>query len=125
MDVEDVTVSSVRKNTSNNTLTVYGANFTKNTKIFVNGNKVPTTFLTSNLITTSLDNVQNGDTITVNILGSKSLLLRAGTGEVVYEDPDIVPRRKIRPRFQTSATEMKIPRQKALRRRTLRQKVPR
>ena len=70
MDVEDVTVSSVRKNTSNNTLTVYGANFTKNTKIFVNGNKVPTTFLTSNLITTSLDNVQNGDTITVNILGS-------------------------------------------------------
>ena len=108
MDVEDVTVSSVRKNTSNNTLTVYGANFTKNTKIFVNGNKVPTTFLTSNLITTSLDNVQNGDTITVNILGSKSLLLRAGTGEVVYEDPDIVPETEDPTEIpDTSATEMK------------------
>lgn len=109
MDVEDVTVSSVRKNTSNNTLTVYGANFTKNTKIFVNGNKVPTTFLTSNLITTSLDNVQNGDTITVNILGSKSLLLRAGTGEVVYEDPDIVPETEdpIPEIPDTTATEMK------------------
>ena len=108
MDVEDVTVSSVRKNTSNNTLTVYGANFTKNTKIFVNGNKVPTTFLTSNLITTSLDNVQNGDTITVNILGSKSLLLRAGTGEVVYEDPDIVPETEDPTEIpETSATEMK------------------
>ena len=108
MDVEDVTVSSVRKNTSNNTLTVYGANFTKNTKIFVNGNKVPTTFLTSNLITTSLDNVQNGDTITVNILGSKSLLLRAGTGEGVYEDPDIVPETEDPTEIpETSATEMK------------------
>ena len=108
MDVEDVTVSSVRKNTSNNTLTVYGANFTKNTKIFVNGNKVPTTFLTSNLITTSLDNVQNGDTITVNILGSKSLLLRAGTGEVIYEDPDIVPETEDPTEIpETSATEMK------------------
>lgn len=108
MDVEDVTVSSVRKNTSNNTLTVYGANFTKNTKIFVNGNKVPTTFLTSNLITTSLDNVQNGDTITVNILGSKSLLLRAGTGEVVYEDPDIVPETEDPTEIpDTTATEMK------------------
>ena len=101
MDVEDVTVSSVRKNTSNNTLTVYGANFTKNTKIFVNGNKVPTTFLTSNLITTSLDNVQNGDTISVNVLGSKSLLLRAGTGEVIYEGSGyLFRRRKIRPRFR-------------------------
>ena len=87
---------------------MYGANFTKNTKIFVNGNKVPTTFLTSNLITTSLDNVQNGDTITVNILGSKSLLLRAGTGEVVYEDPDIVPETEDPTEIpETSATEMK------------------
>ena len=108
MDVEDVTVASVRKNTSNNTLTVYGANFTKNTKIFVNGNIVPTTFLTSNLITTSLDNVQNGDTITVNILGSKSLLLRAGTGEVVYEDPDIVPETEDPTEIpDTTATERK------------------
>lgn len=90
MDVEDVVITSVRKNTSNNTLTVYGSNFTKNTKIFVNGTKVPTTYLNSALITTSLDNVENGDIITVNILGSKSILLRAGVGEVVYIDPDII-----------------------------------
>lgn len=91
MDVEDVTIASARKNTSNNTLTVYGSNFTKNTKIFVNGTKVPTTYLTSGLITTSLDNVKNGDVITVNILGSKSILLRAGVGEVIYVDPDVIP----------------------------------
>ena len=90
MDVEDVTITSVRKNTYNNTLTVYGDNFTKNTKIFVNGSKVSTNYLTPSFISTSLDNVKDGDTITVNILGSKSIMLREGVGEVVYIDPDVV-----------------------------------
>lgn len=90
MDVEDVTISSLRKNSGNGTLSVYGSNFTKNTKIFVNGSKVSTSFVSSALLTTSLDNVKDGDVITVNILGSKSILLRAGIDEVVYEDPDII-----------------------------------
>lgn len=110
MDVEDVTIASARKNTSNNTLTVYGSNFTKNTKIFVNGNKVPTTYLTSGLITTSLDNVKNGDVITVNILGSKSILLRAGVGEVVYVDPDVILDTELpmgTESTETTSTEMK------------------
>lgn len=91
MDVEDVTVSSVRKNANSNTLTVYGTNFTRNTKIFVNGTKVPTTYLTPALIRTDIANVKDGDVITVNILGSKGILLRAGVGEVIYDDPDVVP----------------------------------
>lgn len=110
MDVEDVTIASARKNTSNNTLTVYGSNFTKNTKLFVNGNKVPTTYLTSGLITTSLDNVKNGDVITVNILGSKSILLRAGVGEVVYVDPDVILDTELpmgTESTETTSTEMK------------------
>lgn len=90
MDVEDVNISTVRKNPGNNTLTVYGSNFTKNSKIFVNGSRVSTTYLTSALLTTSLDNVKDGDVITVNVLGSKSILLRAGVDEVIYEDPDVI-----------------------------------
>ena len=90
MDVEDISISAVRKNASTNLMTVYGSNFTKNTKIFVNGTKVPTDFVTSSLITTSLDNVTDGDTITVNTLGSKNILLRAGTDEVTYVDPDVI-----------------------------------
>lgn len=90
MDVEDVTISSLSKNSDKGTLSVYGSNFTKNTKIFVNGSRVSTSFVSSALLTTSLDNVKDGDVITVNILGSKSILLRAGINEVVYEDPDII-----------------------------------
>lgn len=97
MDVEDVTISSVRKNTYSDTLTVYGSNFTKNTKIFVNGSKVSTKYLTPTMISTDIANVKDGDIITVNILGSKSILLREGVGEVVYEDPDVV--------YETETTE--------------------
>ena len=89
MDVEDVVIKSVRKNTINHTLAVYGSNFTKNAKIFVNGEKVSTTYLTSGIITTFLDNVQDGDVITVAITGSQGIILREGTSEIVYEDPDV------------------------------------
>ncbi len=88
MDVEDVTISTVRKNESSGVLMVYGSNFTKNTKIFVNGEKVSTSYVAPYCITTSLEHVKDGDTVTVNILGSKSIVLRAGVGEVVYDDPD-------------------------------------
>ena len=90
MDVEDVVISSVSKNIYNNTLTVYGSNFTKNTKIFVNGSKVATNYLTPSFISTSLENVEDGDLITVNILGSKSIILREGVGEILYTDPDVI-----------------------------------
>lgn len=105
MDVEDVTVSSVRKNSLNNTLTVTGSNFTKNAKIFVNGNKVSTKYLTPGLLSTDIENVKDGDVITVNILGSKSILLRAGVGEVVYEDPDFIRETEEPTEPETAATE--------------------
>jgi len=74
----------------NNTLAVYGSNFTKNAKIFVNGEKVPTTYLTSGILTTSLDNVSDGDVISVSITGSQGIILRASNDEVIYEDPDVI-----------------------------------
>ena len=90
MDVEDVNVDSVRKNRLNDTLAVYGSNFTKNAKIFVNGEKVATTYLTSGIITTSLNNVNDGDVISVSITGSQGIILRASNDEVIYEDPDVL-----------------------------------
>ena len=73
MDVEDVNVTSVRKNVLNNTLAVYGSNFTKNAKIFVNGEKVLPLTLPSGILTTSLDNVSDGDVISVSITGPRAL----------------------------------------------------
>lgn len=89
MDVEDVIISNIRPYTEDNKLMVIGFHFTKNTKIFVNGTKVPTTYISPSHLTTSLDHVSDGDVITVNLLGSKSILLREGVGEIIYEDPNI------------------------------------
>jgi hypothetical protein len=90
MDVEDVTVNAVRKSAANNTLIVSGSNFTRYTKVYVNGEKIPTTYLTSSMLSISLDNVTDGDVITVNTLGSKGITLREGVGEAKYEDPDVL-----------------------------------
>lgn len=90
MDVEDVPIFSVQKDALENKLKVRGSNFTKNTKIFVNGEKVSTSYISSALVTTSLNHVSDGDVITVNVLGSKSILLRAGINEMIYLDPDVV-----------------------------------
>ena len=85
-------------------LVVYGSNFTKNTKIFVNGEKVATSFLSPRIIRTSLDNVSDGDVITVNVLGSKSILLRAGANERIYDDPDVVSETEIPEMTESSET---------------------
>lgn len=105
MDVEDVSVTSVKKDRYNNAISVYGANFTKNTKIFVNGEKVATTYVGPRLIRTSLTNISDGDTVTVNVIGSKGIILRAGKNEVVYTDPDIVPETETTEPENTESTE--------------------
>lgn len=104
MDVEDVTITNLHKDTSTHNLVVYGSNFTKNTKIFVNGEKVATSFLSPRIIRTSLDNVSDGDVITVNVLGSKSILLRAGANERIYDDPDVVSETEIPEMTESSET---------------------
>jgi hypothetical protein len=58
--------------------------------VYVNGEKIPTTYLTSSMLSISLDNVTDGDVITVNTLGSKGITLREGVGEAKYEDPDVL-----------------------------------
>ena len=105
MDVEDVNVDSVRKNRLNDTLAVYGSNFTKNAKIFVNGEKVATTYLTSGIITTSLNNVNDGDVISVSITGSQGIILRASNDEVIYEDPDVLETETEEPTETSEASE--------------------
>ena len=87
MDVEDVTITSVHYSTSSNKITLYGKNFTKNTKIFVNGEKVGTTYVTPSMITTSAANLSDGDTVTVKVLGSKGIVLRESPDEMIYHAP--------------------------------------
>lgn len=82
MGIDEVTISKFW-NTSDNKVCVYGSNFTPWTKIFVNGTKVPTTFVSSSVLRIRSDNIADGDTVTANILGSSSTLFRS-SNEMIY-----------------------------------------
>ena len=66
-------------------LHIYGDNFTKWSKVYVNGEKVTTTYESGQVLTISADNIQNGDTITVNQLGSSSTIFRSSNDYMFYD----------------------------------------
>lgn len=89
MDVEDISVQSLRRDLDRGLLFVAGKNFTKNTKVFVNGEKIPTKYYNASLVAVSLEDVRDGDSVTVKITGSRGIILREGTNDLVYDDPDV------------------------------------
>lgn len=89
MGIDDISINSLHKNTTNNTLTVYGSNFTKYSKVFVNGEKVPTNFISTGMLTVNLNKVKDGDTIQVNIVGAQSAIFRS-SNEFIYVDPAVI-----------------------------------
>ncbi len=88
MDVEDISVQSLRRDPERGLLFVAGKNFTKNTRVFVNGEKIPTKYYNASLVAVSLEDVADGDSVTVKITGSRGIILRESTNDLVYDDPD-------------------------------------
>ena len=89
MGIKDISIKALHKNTTNNTLTVYGNNFTKYSKVFVNGEKVPTNFISTGMLTVNLNKVTDGDTIMVNIVGAQGAIFRS-SNEYTYVDPAVI-----------------------------------
>lgn len=73
----------------NGKLHIYGQNFTKWSKVYVNGEKVPTTYESGQVLTIKNSDVQNGDTITVCQLGSSDTIFRE-SNEYTVNDPTFV-----------------------------------
>lgn len=88
MGVEDTVVSIVRPYTQHGYLSIRGKNFTRWSKVFVNGEKVPTTFVSSTRLRINLSDVSDGDSIVVNQMGSSNTVFRS-SNEMVYEDPNV------------------------------------
>ena len=86
MGIDDVVISNIW-NTADGKIYVSGSNFTPWTKIYVNGIKVPTSFISSSMLRISGDNAKDGDTITANIVGSSSTIFRT-SNELTYSAPE-------------------------------------
>lgn len=85
MGIDDVKLYRVW-NTLDDRVCLYGSNFTPWTRVYVNGERVPTTFLSSSMLRISGSSVKEGDTITANIVGSSSTIFRT-SNELTYHAP--------------------------------------
>lgn len=74
----------------NGKLHIYGENFTKWSKVFVNGEKVSTDYQSGQHITVKASAVKNGDVITVCQMGSNNTVFRESNSFTVI-DPNYVP----------------------------------
>ncbi len=64
-------------------LHIYGENFTSWSKVFVNGKKVPTSYVSGQCLTIKLSSVEDGDTIVVNQMGSNDTVFRSSNEYLV------------------------------------------
>lgn len=87
MGIDDVTIDRTWVNSSGE-ICIAGTHFTPWSRVFVNGEKVKTTFLASTLLRIPGDAIKDGDTIVVNQMGSNSTVFRS-SNEVIFLNPNV------------------------------------
>ncbi len=85
MGIDDVKIRDINKSTVIDSVYINGENFTKWSYVYVNGEKVNTTYVSGNTLRISPDDLEDGDTVVVNQLGSSSTIFRS-SNEFVYKD---------------------------------------
>jgi phosphoglycerol transferase MdoB-like AlkP superfamily enzyme len=85
MGIDDVVIDRLAVSELSSYIYIYGENFTKWSKVYVNDEKVSTTYLSSTCLQIKKNKVSEGDTIVVSQVGSSSSRFR-DSNEVVYEE---------------------------------------
>lgn len=89
MGIDPVTVNSATNSIGDSEVIIRGSNFTKWSKVFVNGSKVNTIFSGPNCLIISKDAISDGDTLQVNQMGSNNTVFRS-SNTLTYSDSDVV-----------------------------------
>ena len=87
MGVQDVTIHKIWPSSNSEHVVIDGDNFTNWSKVYVNGEKVSTTYVSGSRLLISVDDINDGDTVVVNQMGSANTIFRS-SNQVVYDDPD-------------------------------------
>lgn len=85
MGVEDVVIQSISLSTDQNSYILKGKNFTPWSKVFVNGEKVDTTYESGSRLRVNIEHMESGDEIVVNQMGSSNTIFRSSNGYVWAE----------------------------------------
>lgn len=83
MGIDDTSIINMWASNELGYVTVSGKNFTKWSKIYVNGEKVPTTYVNSSRLRLKLDDIKANDTVVVNQMGSNNTIFRS-SNEYIY-----------------------------------------
>ncbi|MCI5857309.1 MAG: LTA synthase family protein [Agathobacter sp.] len=83
MGIDDVVIGKVLAMETRPFVYIYGSNFTKWSKVYVNDEKVSTTYLSDTCLRIAKSSVEDGDTIVVSQVGSNSTRFR-DSNEVVF-----------------------------------------
>lgn len=87
MGIDDVTIDKVVNSIGGSEVIIYGENFTKWSRVFVNGEKVSTIYSSSGCLVIDRDMIQDGDTVSVCQMGSGNSVFRT-SNTFIYSDPD-------------------------------------
>ena len=85
MGVEDIEITSAQLGFDGNRVFLNGKNFTKWSKVYVDGEQVNTSFINNHMLAIQCEDVEDGQTLTVQVLGSGDTVFRT-SNEFVYED---------------------------------------
>ena len=88
MGVKDVTLTNIVPYLEKG-YSLYGENFTKSSKVYVNGEKQKSTFLNNTRIVLPSTELSEGDVITVSQVGSSNTIFRT-TDEYIYQGGQLV-----------------------------------
>lgn len=86
MGVDEVIISSMNLHTDeeeNEWVVLKGEGFTQWSRVYVNGNKIATTYVSGNELWIDSNRIDEGDTVVVNQNGSKSTIFRS-SNEFIY-----------------------------------------
>ena len=84
MGILDVTLTDLT-NKLDGSYSLYGTNFTKWSKVYVNGEKQESNFLNNTRIELPDSTVEEGDVITVSQVGSSNTIFRTSAEYIIYE----------------------------------------
>ena len=82
MGIKDIIITGVHE-TNGGSLVVRGMNFTKWSKIYVNGEEIKTSYISPNVLQSQGYEIQDGDKVVVNVMGSSNTVFRS-TAEYIY-----------------------------------------
>lgn len=87
MGVEETSILNVWPSTYTGYVTVSGRNFTRWSRIYVNGEKMSTYYVNGSRLRLNAEDVKDGDVITVCQVGSSNTIFRS-SNDYIYSDPN-------------------------------------